>query len=571
MTGAQEGSAPYQAVATPDEARAVARAAEAAGTSLPAIRAWQVLLRLCPDDAEALRSLAILYEEGGDLARADACLKRLRAEVASTGTSPPEASPSESPPPEVPPPDAPPQGPLPQGPRSAPDDADLVRFLDRFGGREDVHARMWRNEQELGWSPVSAPLTVDLLRQHLEGYETFGVYCVTLGNGARFVCLDLDIRKAALDRVRGDAAGTAALRDRVAAAGRTLTTRLRERGLDPLLEDSGYKGRHVWLFLAEEAPAARVYALAQSLGRALQPADPDLVIEAFPRQPAVRESGLGSLIKLPLGVHLRTGRRGWLLDADGQPEGAPWERLRHLRRTSILDLEARCGDLVALAETLAPEPMETATPPLHSTPATRPWTEVDFETSPSVGPVLVGCAVLREIVQEALRARRMDHDGAVVLNHSLGHLPDGPRAVNYLYDQVPGFSAELRMGAPHRGSPVSCTRVRQRMGSIVDRVGCACTFHLPPGGYAHPLRHLQEVPAAPPPPPGIEECCDAYARALDHERRIGQELAELRRRLTAFLARSPDHRWRHGRGEWVLRESDGLPVVTWEADAPGVS
>ena len=136
--------------------------------------------------------------------------------------------------------------------------------------------------------------------------------------------------------------------------------------------------------------------------------------------------------------------------------------------------------------------------PSFSARSVGDFSEADFEASPEVGPVFRGCAVVRSIIEQTLRERRITRDEAVVLAHSLGHGPDGVRAVNYVFDRVPGMAAELKMGSPHRGSPVSCQRVRQRVPDHARKVGCDCPFTPRPGEYANPLLHRTEVRSARP-------------------------------------------------------------------------
>lgn len=514
---------------------AEARAEEEAGRSLGAIRAWQRVLAQAPDHPAALAALAELYEERGDLDRAAACRRRL-------GLTDPEPAPDEPPPP------------------PGPEDADLVRFCHLFAGREDTHARMWRDGEQVGWSPVPQPLTPELLRAHVAGTATLGVYALRLDGTVGWIALDLDATPEALRRARGDAAATAALRAKIHRAGLAFRDRLRAVGVPALLEDSGYKGRHLWVFLTAPAPGPRVHAAARALS-ALGPADADLRVEAFPKQGQVRPDGLGNLVKLPLGLHLRSGRRADLLGEGGEPLADPWPVLRSAPRIGLEELER-----VVPAAPPAAAPVEAGDGPPAPPVAERPWNEGDFDASPTVGAVLRGCAVLREVVRDTLASRRVSREAAMALNHALGHLPDGPRAVNYLYDRVPGAAPELRMGAPHRGSPVSCARIRQRLAGVADRVGCDCAFDVRPGGYAHPLLHLEALPPAAPPRPGLDDLLDAYGRLLERRRAIDAELAQARGELVGALARVPDRRWRRPGGEWVLTEDGGLPVLRWEAD-----
>lgn len=514
-----------------------ARLAERLGLSTAAIRAWQLALRDDPADRAAWGALYELYTERGEPERAASC----RASLARLGVSLDERPPNEAPLDEA----------LP-----GPNDADLVRFVHLFAGREDVHARMWRDAKRgVGYSPIEGGLSPELARAHLEGRVTLGVYPVRHDDTVSFFVLDLDATRPAMEAAQGDAVKTRALRALIAEEGRRLLRALRELGLRPIFEDSGQKGRHLWCFLPTSTPAEEVCAFGRAALASLWPRDTSLHLEFFPKQARVAEGGVGNLIKLPLGLHLGSGRRSLLLDDQGEPLADPHAALRAVVRVPL-------SALTALPEPL-PTPVLPAEPPRPTLSASgeRPWSEADFDAHPQVAAVLSACPVLREVVRGALAERALSRDAAVVLEHTLGHLPAGVRACNYLFERVPGFPAGTRLGAPHRGSPTSCAKIRARLPDLAQR--CACTFPDAPGQYPHPLRHLDAAAPAPPPAPSLDELLLAYARALDRARQVAEEELRLRRAAVAALGRIPGGRWSVQGGEWRLEGSAELPELCW--------
>lgn len=520
----------------PDGHEEEARLAERLGLSTVAVRAWQLVLRDHPQQASAWEALARLHEERGDLARAKAC----RDALVDLGAEAPAA---EAPPaPEPPPP--------------GPSDADLIRFAHLFQGREGVHARMWHDPARgVGYSPVRQQLTPELVRSHLDGALTLGVYPVRRDDTVCWFVLDMDIRKPALERARGDALRTSALREAVHAEGLSLLRRARALGLAPLLEDSGFKGRHLWCFLPEPTPAQEVLRLAPTLLAALRPQHPDLHLELFPKQGRVSPDGLGNLVKLPMGLHLRSGRRSVLLDDEGQPSRDPFARLRAV--------EAR--PLPELGEAPPPPPAPTAPPSPPAPPPVEPssWTEADFDTSPEVGAVLRGCATLRALVDGALKEKALDSVGVLALTHTLGHLAEGPRACNHLFDRLPDFPQEARMGAPLRGNPVSCGKLRRRLPELVATLPCDCSFAEGPGRYAHPLRHLEDLAEPAPRARTLDQLLDTYVRQQQRLSELEAELDGLRAQLVEALERVPGARWPYQGGEWRVESDGGLPVLRW--------
>jgi len=529
-----------------------ARLAELLGASLLAIQCWQAAHAEQPQAPLPLERLALLYGARGDAARAAAS----RARLAALG-GPAETDPAEEAPPDFDPDleDAPPPGP----PTAT--HADLLRFVDLFGGRAGVHARQWLRgsgqRAEVGWSPVDTPLGPDLVASHLRGDLTLGSYLVRHGDRSAQLVFDLDATPEALERAWGHPQRADALRETLHRTGLMLREHLRGQGLAPLLVDSGFKGRHLWCFVDGEPLAADVRAAGHALLHGAPRLAAEVSVEVFPKQDQVRPGGLGNLVKLPLGVHLRSGRRSALLDEAGLPLPDPWPTLRAVRRTTLPAGRARHAPLPPSS----PEP--TPELPAEAAPPAPPFCEADLDAQPRLVALRRGCPVLREVIDQALNTLRVDAEAAVVLEHSLGHLAEGVDAVNYLGKVCSG--AELRMGSPHRGSPISCARIRQRLPGVTQSVPCACSFE-GEHRYPHPLLHLGGVePTAPPPPALLEDQVAALGRLEARLRRLEEERDLLRRHVADRLMQLPGRRLVAPEGAWWVEEHDGMPVVRFEA------
>lgn len=149
----------------------------------------------------------------------------------------------------------------------------------------------------------------------------------------------------------------------------------------------------------------------------------------------------------------------------------------------------------------------------------------------------------------------------MVLEHTLGHLPAGVKACNYLFERVPGFPASTRLGAPHRGQPTSCARVRGRVPEVAGRVPCDCVFEQRPGQYAHPMRYAEGQDAAP--ARSLDELLSAYGRAMDRLRVLEDEARGLRIAALQGLIRVPGGRWAVPGGEWRAEGELDLAVLVF--------
>jgi TOTE conflict system, Archaeo-Eukaryotic Primase domain/Primase C terminal 1 (PriCT-1) len=162
-------------------------------------------------------------------------------------------------------------------------------FLSWLVGNRSAHA----NQREDGsYEPVRR-FTVGgswgaLFDNHLAGLVTVGTY-VNEGDQARTLVFDID---------SGSREET-----------RLVAETLMDYGIDARyigIEESGRKGFHVWVAVEDYVPAKDL----RRLGRAVL-ADTGLDMEVFPKQDTARD--LGSLVKLPGGVHRVSGKRSTML------------------------------------------------------------------------------------------------------------------------------------------------------------------------------------------------------------------------------------------------------------------
>lgn len=185
-----------------------------------------------------------------------------------------------------------------------------VTALWRFVGRTDVYSVQKVNGDHRA---VYKPLTPEVLEQHLAG-ETIGAYPADGDATCRVGCLDFDLGPR----------GTTILREDVEPKAREIHARiakaLESLGLDPqafVMESSGQRGLHGWMFFDPATPQAAAFHFMRLLG-SLTGAG-----ESFPKQAGKTRKGLGNPVKLPLGVHRQSGQRSCLLGPDGTPDTRP--------------------------------------------------------------------------------------------------------------------------------------------------------------------------------------------------------------------------------------------------------
>ena len=234
--------------------------------------------------------------------------------------------------------------------------ADKIALFRRlFRGRDDVYAVRWESSGgRSGYSPACAnewnralcakpatkcadcaqrellPLDDTVLREHLTGRRTIGIYPLLSDETCWFLALDFD--KAAWQ-----------------ADVKAFLTTCETLGLPAYAEisRSGH-GAHVWLFfdqalLAQRARALCCALLTQTLAHRHE-VGLDSYDRIFPNQDTLPKGGFGNLIALPLQRIPRTASCTVFVDNELHPFADQWALLSRVRRVSDADVSRALKD-----------------------------------------------------------------------------------------------------------------------------------------------------------------------------------------------------------------------------------
>ena len=145
------------------------------------------------------------------------------------------------------------------------------------------------------------PLSLDTVRQHLQGDRTIGLYAINpRTQRCRWVAIDADYENALEDLLK-------------------LQWELKRDGVEAALEKSR-RGGHLWIFAEKPLLArdCRVYIcnLAVRLKVPVKGVGFADGIEVFPKQDKLLSGEFGNALRAPLGVHQANRKRYWFYGAD---------------------------------------------------------------------------------------------------------------------------------------------------------------------------------------------------------------------------------------------------------------
>lgn len=346
------------------------------------------------------------------------------------------------------------------------------RYLKFFQGRRGILARaVVQPDGRLYYQPIARHFGESCLQEILDGQATYAIFPIHEDDQTWLAGIDIDLTKRVVE-AHLDHPDT--FQERVSEThtwALTITHALEQMGISSLLEDSGFKGRHIWIFLSHPMSARRLRSFFRSVLRTLPSAPPGIRAELFPDRDSLIPHDPGQPIKLPLCCHPRTGQR---------------TRLLHPKTGGLLSPD----EAIARIEPVDPQRLEDWLLEQN----VRDKLEDLEQRYPTCHKLLQRCLILRHLFEKAQAVRHLQHVERVSLLYSFGHL--GEEGIHFLhaiiglcYDYDPAITAKYI--EKRRGFAISCPRLREKHGDLLSGAPCQCFFQkIPHDGYPTPLLHV---------------------------------------------------------------------------------
>jgi len=197
----------------------------------------------------------------------------------------------------------------------------IEAFAKTFIHRQDCYPKQLENG---AYVSIKEPLTTELIYAHLYGELTLGTYTLDNKSIARWITFDAD----ELDQWQ---------------ALKSVAQKLEDVGVFPYLEVSR-RGGHSWFF-TPPLPGK----VARQFGKALSAKYGLGKMEIYPKQD-VLTTGTGSLVRLPFGIHRKTGKRYSFISPSGEPLAPTIRQQIALLATPVIVPQPFIDQIIAEAE-----------------------------------------------------------------------------------------------------------------------------------------------------------------------------------------------------------------------------
>ena len=351
---------------------------------------------------------------------------------------------------------------------------DQELFLALFSGRHDVHAKQWIDERgRWGFIRVERPLKKKDIYKHLKGEVTLAVYPVTESDMVHFIVFDVDTANRKI--LESETGSTDEFRKKSHQDILRIKTVCEQMSLALYLEDSGYKGRHGWLFFSEAVNSTRALQLGREIMEKAGGPSKDMIWELFPMGKSDRHN---SIIKLPLGINRKNNRRCLFLSEENKPFTDQAIYLKTVKKNDA----AKIDTLIRKWE------KEDIQAELQTDAA-------DLEISPGLSKMIDGCKIISYMISKARDTNYLNHFERMLLLYTLTF--SGEEGEKYLH-KVIGYciNYDANITSRHierrKESPISCAKIAEYFPELAETIPCNCKFDLPPRGYPSPVLYLLE-------------------------------------------------------------------------------
>lgn len=360
-------------------------------------------------------------------------------------------------------------------------------FMNLFVGREDLYKEEKEYRGNRRFEEVLSPLGEKEIRLHLEGIKTLATYVQRNNATVHYMVFDIDISKKILLQVEYESEVFQEYMKKAGQIAVDICDSIEKKGMKAYIEYSGYRGYHVWVFFNAWISVRYVNMLEDVILENIQ-IPQDCTVEVIPNKTHLKPGKFGQAIKMPYGIHSKTGKRSRMLERDLGEIGDIDQWIK----------DAASYSLNTIKKILSHSNLNRANNPMVSTEKKELiLTEKELQKMDSgVRVVMENCSLMRYLYLKAKTTGYLVHGERLSILYVFGHLGEEGKnfvhtvmefTVNYQYHVTDRFIQRL----PEK--PISCVKLREQYSKITAEYGCSCAFKRTKNCYPSPVLHAVKL------------------------------------------------------------------------------
>ena len=353
------------------------------------------------------------------------------------------------------------------------------RLLNLLAGREDMYGIETINSDRRRQVELQAkPLTEEILQEHLSGEFTVATYIQRPNSTVKYLVIDIDVSKKVILKYEKGTREFQIYLEKAYQKAQELVKQLLRFGMQSYIENSGYRGYHVWIFFEEWVQVRYVNMFCDVLLKNIT-IEENINFEFFPNKTRIKPGKFGQALKLPCGFHLVTGERSCFIDEDGKVVTDLNLFLDSIAKISLNTVKKVLAANIGLKEPLEERVVDRNLEAFENIPDT-------------IQEILKNCNLMRYLCQKSRKTGYLTHFERLSVLYVFGHLGEEGKqfvhqimefTLNYQYHITEKFIRKI----PEK--PISCVKLREQYKSLTAEFGCSCSFKRTKNCYPSPVLH----------------------------------------------------------------------------------
>lgn len=359
---------------------------------------------------------------------------------------------------------------------------DINLYMDLFLGREDIYKEEFDEQGRRRYQEVAQAVTIQDIRSHFSGERILATYVQRSNATAHYLIFDIDISKKVLLQSETEQKGIDQYINQAAEMALQLMDVIRQIGLQGYAEYSGYRGYHVWIFFQDWIAVRYINYLSDRILQRMELKD-DILVEVIPNKSHLRLGKAGQAIKLPCGIHSKSGQRSQMLNSDLSIVQDVDRYLHDIVRYSLNEVK-RASNMAAPQKTSNQIQKLTIDP------------KVIKCLNTGIKGVLQNCSLMKYMYCKAEKTGYLTHQERLSVLYVFGHMGDeGKEFVHTIMEMTVNYQYHITQKFIDRipAKPVSCTKLRDQYKQITAEYGCSCVFKRSKNCYPSPVLHAVKL------------------------------------------------------------------------------